>query len=351
MNFYFINYLTPDDPIVSTAIFGGTESAYLTWALDSNWAYQEYLRRSLIHQVGHNLSLYHTHETGSHLLPDDPRNDNAACERVTRDPDNEFYNADYAGDEVTDTPAQPDISEEYFLSDCSPWNPLDATNCFGENYPNNIVKNYMNIRNLTLDSSCWDFTPGQVTRMRHYIRDNVNYEYLEPMSVRGDVASLYEPFYTQVFGGDVITTEDMPDSGGAMVCRLPKYKLRFQPGYKQIFTELDNGTVTAGPNEQFNYDNRFGHAIGVQIPSINEHVSPVGVIEGVTQYLCGFEPYVTGMVYSMAVLGEMNITVKELNEIEVKDPDLYDKLMERYYYILKKFTASGAKVEQVFYKY
>ena len=52
----------------------------------------------------------------------------------------------------------------------------------------------------------------------------------------------------------------------------------------------------------------------------------------------------------MAVLGSMNITVKELNEIEVKDPELYDKLMEQYYYIMKKITTSGAKTEQTFFK-
>jgi hypothetical protein len=46
----------------------------------------------------------------------------------------------------------------------------------------------------------------------------------------------------------------------------------------------------------------------------------------------------------------MNITVKELNEIEVKDPELFNKLMEQYYYILKKYTSSGAIDQKVFYK-
>lgn len=46
----------------------------------------------------------------------------------------------------------------------------------------------------------------------------------------------------------------------------------------------------------------------------------------------------------------MNITVDELDAIEVKDPELYNNLMSQYYYILKKETDSGAKMEEFFYK-
>jgi hypothetical protein len=45
----------------------------------------------------------------------------------------------------------------------------------------------------------------------------------------------------------------------------------------------------------------------------------------------------------------MNIE-KELNKIQVSDPQLYDKLMSQYYYILKKMTESGAIKEDTFYK-
>lgn len=66
---------------------------------------------------------------------------------------------------------------------------------------------------------------------------------------------------------------------------------------------------------------------------------------------CNFESYVSGTIYSMEVLGSMNITVKQLNELEVKDPELYNNLMTQYYYTLKKITTSGAKTEKTFYKY
>ena len=205
-----------------------------------------------------------------------------------------------------------------------------------------------------LNNTCsWNFTQGQVTRMRNYIRTNTtNYGYLLGTdSARTDLTELYEPFDTQVILGDIISTEDQPDNGGAWVCRSQKLRLRFQPGFKQIFHGVTDGPITQNEDQQFNYNNSFDHGIGVEIPSISNHITEgIGVISSITSLSCGFEPYVSGTVYSTAVLGSMNITVKELNEIEAKDPELYNKLMEQYYYILKKITASGAQTEQTFYK-
>lgn len=66
--------------------------------------------------------------------------------------------------------------------------------------------------------------------------------------------------------------------------------------------------------------------------------------------VCWLEDFVEGVVISTKVLGSMNLTVQQLNEIQVKDPNLYDNLMSEYYYILKKMTASGAINQKVFYK-
>jgi hypothetical protein len=46
----------------------------------------------------------------------------------------------------------------------------------------------------------------------------------------------------------------------------------------------------------------------------------------------------------------MNITVEELTEIQVKDPNLYDNFLQHYYYIVRKETESGAKTQETFYK-
>ncbi|MFN8274901.1 MAG: hypothetical protein U0X58_08490 [Flavobacteriaceae bacterium] len=188
--------------------------------------------------------------------------------------------------------------------------------------------------------------------MRNYIRNSAtNAGYLSGLdSAKTDIAALYEPFDARVIGGEVTSIVDQPELGGAIVCRRQNYRLRFQPGYDQVFYDVDNGPISQTADDQFNYDNIFDHAIGVQIPSISHQTrGGIGVISSVIGN-CNFESYVSGTIYSMAVLGSMNMTVKLLNEIEVKDPELYDKLMEQYYYILKKITTSGAKTEQTFYK-
>lgn len=358
MNFYFINSfnagLEGTDGTASGSVLGGTESAYQNVVLGSSPAIHNVLDYSLVHHVAHNFALYHAYETGSHYDPElfPEINYIAQCERVTRDPDDPIYNAHLAGDEVADTPAQPIIYDNAFPLTCEPFAP-SGTNCYGENYLNNVVKNYMNINNQLYDTTCpWAFTLGQVQRMRDYLNTNVtNYGYLEPNSVRADVDALYEPFFVQVQPGDIVSTEDQPDNGGMIVCRSQKYKLRFQPGFEQVFSNIPNSPVTQSANQQFNYLNDFDHAIGVTIPSLGSTTKSVGVISSITGLSCSFEAYTSGTVYSMAVLGSMNMTVKELNEIEVKDPELYDKLMAQYYYILKKMTVSGAQIQQTFYKY
>lgn len=46
----------------------------------------------------------------------------------------------------------------------------------------------------------------------------------------------------------------------------------------------------------------------------------------------------------------MDYTIEQLNTIQVKDPELFDRLLSQRYYKLKKETASGAKTEEIFYK-
>lgn len=349
LNFYFVNTFGSSD---TTAKFGGAESIYsLIYLPSQNLGYLTYI---LTHEVAHNFSLYHTYEAQSHY-PDIPGNEEirvfTQCERVNRIPneDPQIYNADIAGDEVVDTEAQPQI----YLPNSGCVNfTVDPSlvNCYLENYSIITPGNYMNSSALMDD--CWNFTNGQITRMRNYIENSsTNFGYSSGLdSAKTDIAALYEPFDAQVIGGEVISITDQPDLGGAIVCRSQNYRLRFQPGYQQIFYDVNNGPVSQTANEQFNYDNSFDHAIGVQIPSISNQIrGGIGVISSVIGN-CNFESYESGTIYSMAVLGSMNISVKELNEIEVKDPDLYDKLMVQYYYILKKITTSGAKVEQTFFK-
>jgi Pregnancy-associated plasma protein-A len=353
INFYFINKAGNVVATSQSSIMGGTENINsIQFLLNTNSTtyVPGPMLQQLIHNVGHNLGLYHVSETGSHY----PDCTNCLCERVTRDPlQILLYNAHKAGDEVIDTPAQPSLmSAVNFLPNCGDYI-YDANNqnCYGEPYENIISGNYMKEVPSGDSNNCNHFTAGQTERMRKFIQyNNSDYNIENYPTVRNEISSLYEPFKTNVFAGNVVSTEDQPDSGGAKVCREQKYKLRFQPGYDQEFSNTTSGVIPQIWSQQFNYDNVFDHVIGVKIPLINNNIINVGIISSILPYLCIFEPYTSGTIIYTAILGSMNITIEELDTIKVKNPHLYDELMEQYYYILKKETASGAKTEKIFYK-
>ena len=87
-----------------------------------------------------------------------------------------------------------------------------------------------------------------------------------------------------------------------------------------------------------------------QLPEVSQTESHKISVPCYRGTLCQTEEYVSGVVFSMQVLGSMNITEKDLDQLEVKDPDLYNNLMSQYYHILKKYTSSGALDEKVIYK-
>lgn len=297
---------------------------------DWNLTYQ----RILCHEMGHSFYLYHTDNFAS----------SACCENVTRDINDPNYNATTKGDFIHDTPATPYNLAPGSYPNCI-WNGIAYDTAVPPvQYPPIELNNFMFSKTCSNTSL---FTPLQVARMRNVIETFNEFD-----NIKTDILSLYEPFDARVVAGNVISAEDQPENGGAFVCRSQKYRMRFQPGFFYHFYETISGPDYALTGQQFNYDNIFDHNIGVRIPIVdNDLIVQTGGINSVTDRLCGFEPYVSGTLYSMAVLGEMNMTVKELNEIEVKDPELYSKLMERYYYILKKLTASGVETSQTFYKY
>lgn len=90
----------------------------------------------------------------------------------------------------------------------------------------------------------------------------------------------------------------------------------------------------------------------VHVAQVNNDPSALYNIEVICtkNKLCAQEEYTGGHLYSMQVLGSMNITVEELNQVQVSDPNLYENLMAQYYYILKKMTESGEIKEEFFYK-
>lgn len=128
-------------------------------------ANQEAIIGIFLHELGHNLSLIHTHEFSN----------GSSCERVTRDPNDPNYNATTAGDRVVDTQASPQfygMNGQHLAQDCTTYTG-NLTDCDGTPY--NITptetQNYMAYTHQHCRTL---FTTGQKIRMHEYIQHNSN---------------------------------------------------------------------------------------------------------------------------------------------------------------------------------
>lgn len=119
----------------------------------------EYNTGILVHEIGHVFDLKHTHRAFK------AKN----CERVTRDETDPNYNADCAGDFVTDTGAMRELNNntKYISQDCNYMGNL--TDCDGTPYQIGPaeIKNFMS---YTLQHCRDRFSIGQMIRVREYIQ-------------------------------------------------------------------------------------------------------------------------------------------------------------------------------------
>lgn len=290
---------------------------------------------TLIHEIGHCLGLYHIFQNAG----------TEYCEHVTRNPLDPNYNADIDGDAVADTPAQPNTSSWEFDENCTYiFNP-DRVDCEGTPYQNIIPANFMGYVSNEEAECGFHFTEGQFQRMRNFLGSTLPFF---GQQVFNTVRSLYSPFETTTFTTNIVSTSDN-GNGTLKVCRnyhLGNYK--FQPGFNYLFPENSGTDPTSASVNDIPL---------VQLPPFNCPVTilqisstPVEVESICRGVLCVDEPFAYGIKYSTEVLGTMNITAEYLNEVQVKDPNLYDTLMSQYYHILKKYTSSGASIQEVIYK-
>lgn len=334
LNLFFLNSFTGWGTVPTAYVLPNCTSMFFKYPAVSNEVNQE--QPAIIHEMAHILNLRHVFEYNTTLN----------CERVTRDPNNPLYNANTHGDEVEDTPAQPQQPCCPPANDCvAPFN-TTQTNFYNEQFENIIYGNFM-----SYSVNCnKHFSSGQIARVRQSIFSN--WDYYSP--AMNTVESLYQPYeripvITSVFS---ITNNN---DGTANVCRNYTQKFKFQKGFTYNFPDNQLPDLTVYNNNNLPL---------ISFPPFNCPVTILQLAPGQTNLvtnsgqtfticrgtICQDEEYVKGMIYSTQILGSMNITVEELNKIEVNDPALYNNLMEQYYYILKKETASGAIKEEVFYK-
>lgn len=318
--------------------------------IDSIYGHNHFLSSTLPHEIAHNFFLLHTHE--QYGTPQ--------CERVAN-PEDDFNNSATNGDRVIDTKASFMFGGNYVnLSTCTFQNPNGYADCLGTPYVNVPVKNYMTSMNpcQNLEANylpgTGEFTPGQGNVMRNTIALYYNHpnNFYGLSNAKNTIESLYQPFDSQTVLGDVTSVSDNePGDGMANVCRgIEGINYRFQKGFTYNFSNIYNGTLISS-NSVLEIPSITASFIqGVQInevhPTTIEEFGPSCTKE----IICQLEPYIKGKIITTYMIGSTIYTIEELDQIKVKDPDLYDKLMSQTYNIVIKETASGAVNEKVIYK-
>ena len=329
------------------------------------------------HDMGHVLGIDHPGRGA-----ENQNNAATPCEHVTRNPNDILYNATTTGDLIADTPAQKlgyAPYDYYKLNDQDPYFfQYDGTlkpktgEAAAQNYDcAGTLLDFLNIKygNLMVSIFKYDpdfqdnyptqitpyFTDGQYQAMRNYI--------ISPNSSSGvglgaaitNVNSLYQTFRrTDIIGNQILSTTDL-GNGLAEVCRGASQSFTFQRGFHYEFPG-DEGSVptSVGPETTpFLAQPGFNCPVTILelVPGKTNLATNTGEAPTICRYrVCTTEPFVSGFIYSTEVLGSMHITVEELDAIQVKDPRLYDELMQHYYYIIKKTTATGAETHETIYK-
>lgn len=121
----------------------------------------EYNTGILVHEIGHVFDLKHIHRAFK----------SKTCERVTRDPENENYNANCAGDFITDTGAMPSLNNNNRLisQDCNYMGSRKDCDETPYELGDSEIKNFMA---YTLQHCRDRFTIGQGIRVREYIKED-----------------------------------------------------------------------------------------------------------------------------------------------------------------------------------
>jgi hypothetical protein len=323
-NIYFVNYTHIGHAYATN---GNTRAVFSFHTMNDNSRVQV-----LGHELGHCFNLLHIFSNFN----------SSQCEHVTRDVNSPLYNANIAGDLVHDTPAQ---SLNPSFNNCVYNYNLNSTDCTGEPYVDVLPANYLG---YDAYSTCgFHFTPGQVVRMRTHLQSP---SMAHVLLTYNTVESLYEPFEAIPFGGNIIRSVTDNGDGTAEVCRNMLIKHRFQKSFDYVFTNVNPSDPTSATINDLPEIINTTYTFGVQINQVDPTITNDFFVDCNRQPFCQTEDFVKGLVVSTKVIGSMNLTLEELNELQVKDPDLYENLMSEYYHIINKETETGAIKQTVIYK-
>ena len=317
----------------------------------------------ICHEMGHVLGLYHPYDNTTSV---------GTCEHVERS--GIYYNADVAGDKIYDTPAQiNNFCDKFIKSNNSNDGQLNpsavtvSTDCRGTtfDFEHTLYGNFMSMPfkyNSMYATSFPNnrelyFTPGQVIAMRNYILDPLpGTPGNSLIYVMNTVESLYQPYKRTYISGEVIVSTTDNGNGTASVCRNLLAEDKFQEGFTYFFKKNESpDTIDASIDEVpvvSHHTYNYPVTIAQLAPGQTNLVTNTGhaILDCTRGVLCQDEAFISGLIISSETLLSMNITVEQLSAIQVKDPELFDKLLSQYYYKLKKETESGAKVESIFFK-
>lgn len=284
------------------------------------------------HEIGHNFNLLHTFY----------EYDESSCERVTRIISDPLYNANIAGDRITDTDACPTLSTGV-NNDCVYFG--TQTNYYNEdfNISEATVRTFMS--HISVNSPCPNsFTVGQKVRIRTAINNPV----FAPVTTT--VESLYEPYKGTYYNVGPTLPEHIP---------------QFQPGFEYRFVACNCNCPQPAP---------YGIPFTYNVANVLKYVSP-----NETNYATIFHPNHSAINieevdiafqniqvercydnFNRAPIGgsitrfndavfNNNITLTPQDSLGINNPNLINDLQQGLYKIEKVFI-DGYNEETVIYK-
>ncbi len=164
------------------------------------------------------------------------------------------------------------------------------------------------------------------------------------------IESLYEPFEVTTIAGNTIVTVEGKNDGTALVCRNMLRKHRFQRSFDYVFEDTGGGDPTAATPSDLPIIKENTFEFGVRILQVDPAVVRTVEVNCTRGVVCANELVVGGRVVSKEFLASVNMTLRELTELEAKDPNLFNELLSHYYHIITKTTETGVEFTEVIYK-